>query len=207
MISRIKIIGLTGGIATGKSTISKMLKKWRYPVICADQIAHDVVRPTKTAYKKIVRIFGKDILQKNCTLNRQKIAVIVFKNPKMLRKLEKAVHPEVQKEICRLIGFYEKQKKKIVILDVPLLFESGLNKICDHVLCVAAPEKQQIQRLNKYRKTPQKDAISRIRNQMPLKIKIKKSDFVIWNTGTRNELRKKVAGWLKTTLVSLSNNC
>jgi dephospho-CoA kinase len=198
MMPKTKIVGLTGGIATGKSTVSNILKKARYPVICADKIAHQVVKPGNLAYQKIIKIFGKEVLLKNKTLHRSKIAKIVFTNPEMRRKLENAIHPEVRKEMHRQITSYKKQGKEIIFLDVPLLFEVGLNKICDRTLCVAATQNQQIQRLKKYRKMARAEALTRIRSQMPLKQKIRKADFLIWNTGDKTLLRKKTAAWLET---------
>lgn len=197
MMPKTKIIGLTGGIATGKSTVSAILKKWHYPVICADKIAHDVVKPGKLAYKKIIKIFGDKVLLKNKTLNRSKIAQYVFTDLKMRRKLENVLHPEVRWEMRRLIALYKKQKHKIIFLDVPLLFEAGLDKICDHTLCIVATQSQQIQRLKKHRKMARTEALKRIRVQMPLSAKIKKADSVIWNTGNKILLRKKVTAWLK----------
>lgn len=195
-----KIIGLTGGIATGKSTVSKFLKKWRFPIICADTLAHDVVKPNKAAYKKIVKTFGKHILLQNKTLDRSKIAKIVFDDVKLRKKLEKIIHPEVRKEMHRLIQFYKKKKNPLIFLDVPLLFESGLNKICDHTLCVAATQNLQVARLKKYLGMTHKQALARIQAQMPLTIKIKKANFVIWNTGTKKELEKKTKKWLQTCI-------
>lgn len=197
MMPRTKIIGLTGGIATGKSTVSNILKKWHYPIICADKLAHEVVEPSKPAYKKIIKVFGKEILLKNKKLNRSKIAKLVFANPKMRRKLETAIHPEVRKKMRQLITSYKRQNKKIIFLDVPLLFEVRLNKICDHTLCIATTQNQQIQRLKKYRKMVRTEALKRIHSQMPLRDKIKKADSVMWNTSDKSVLRKKVAAWLK----------
>lgn len=202
MMPQTTIIGLTGGIATGKSTVSNIFRKQHHPVICADKIAHEVVRPGKLAYKKIIKVFGDKILLKNKTLNRSKIAQDVFTDPKMRRKLENALHPEVQKEMRRLIALYKKQNHKIIFLDVPLLFEVGLDKICDHTLCIAATQSQQIQRLNKDRKMVRAEALKRIRAQMPLRDKIKKADSVIWNTGDKIQLRKKVTAWINACLLS-----
>lgn len=192
------IIGLTGGIATGKSTVSNILKEWRYPVICADELAHDVVKPGKPAYKKIIKIFGNEVLLKNKTLNRSKIAKQVFANPKMRRKLETAIHPEVRKKMRQLIRSYKKQNKKIIFLDVPLLFEARLDKICDHTLCIATTQNQQIQRLKKYHKMNRTEALKRIHSQMSMKDKVKKADSVIWNKSDKILLRKKITAWLKT---------
>lgn len=195
-----KIIGLTGGIATGKSTVTKLIRKSGHPVICADEIAHDVVKQGKPSYKKVIKLFGKDILQKNKQLNRQKIAKLVFTQPKLKRKLEAIIHPEVRKEMNRKIKYYITKKKPLIFLDVPLLFESKMAKMCHKTICIATTLKLQIERLKRDRNMARKHALDRIRSQMPLREKINKADYVIWNKGTIRELSSR----LKRFLINLT---
>jgi dephospho-CoA kinase len=186
------IIGLTGGIASGKSTATQVLRRKRIPVICADEIAHDVTRINQPAYKAIIKTFGKEILQKNKRLNRQRLAKIVFTDPKLKKKLEGIVHPAVRKEIHAKIKELKEKGKRLIILDIPLLFESGWHKKCDYTICIAAPQNTQIERLIKHRKMTHKHALERIRSQMPLKDKMKLADFVIWNKGTKQSFQNAV---------------
>lgn len=191
-MSRSLIIGLTGGIATGKSTATKMIKSLGFPVVCADQIARNVVQPGKNAYKQIVKIFGKDILRKDNRLNRQKIAKIVFANLFKRKKLESIVHPEVKKELRRFIQFHQLKNPACIVLDIPLLFETKLDTICDKTICIATSRQTQMERLITNRHMPKEHALKRIGSQMPIKKKTKLADHVIWNEGTKRELRQRV---------------
>lgn len=187
-----EIIGLTGGLATGKSTVTAYLRRKGFPVICADDIAHDVVKPRRPVWRKIIQAFGGHILKPNRELNRKIMARVVFFVPKMRRKLEAIVHPEVKKEMMKQAGLLARKKAAIIFLDVPLLFESGLDKICDHTICVASPLKTQLARLKKHRGMGRDEALARIRSQMPLREKIKRADFVVKNTGTIASVKNQV---------------
>ena len=116
---------------------------------------------------------------------------------KLKKSLEKIIHPEVKKKMHSLIKFHQRKKHSLIFLDIPLLFEFGLDRICDHTLCIAASQNQQMQRLQKNQRMTRKQALSRIRAQMPLKMKIKKADSVIWNEGNKKELSQKVKLWLR----------
>lgn len=191
------IIGLTGGIATGKSTVSQYLKKQGFPVICADEISKDVVRPNQIAYKKIIKLFGKEVTLKNKELDRKKIATLVFHQPQKRKLLEEIIHPAVQKETDRLIKKLKKQNYSLIFLDIPLLFEVGRDKICDYTICLSAFQYQQIERMQKYRGMTKSEALARIKAQMPLKEKEKRADFVIKNTNDKKNLFKQIQVILK----------
>ena len=133
-----KIIGLTGGIATGKSTVTNHLRKQGYPVICADEIARAVVEPNQKAYHQIVKEFGKGILNQDHSLDRQKLATLVFKNKTLRTKLEKVIHPEVRRELQASIAALKKKKASLIFLDIPLLFEGQLDPLCDLTVCVTS---------------------------------------------------------------------
>lgn len=178
-----RIIGITGGIATGKSTVTKILRNKGYPVICTDTLAHKAFQKKSATAKRILKTFK--------TLDRKKIAEIVFQNAAIRKKLEKIIHPFVIRETKKQIAILKKKKEPLIFLDVPLLFESGMNKICDVTFCIWAPQKTQIARMMLQRKMTRKDALSRIKAQMPLAQKVKKSDYVIRNVSTRSELVKK----------------
>lgn len=195
--SKTIVAGLTGGIASGKSTVSLMLEKKRIPVICADAIAHQVVQQGQPAYKELVRAFGRSILQKNGSLDRKKLAQLVFRNESFKKKLEKIIHPRVRRAMKGAVKAHKKQGTALVVLDVPLLFESGWDEFCDVTLCVWAWQWQQIERL-KSRGMTRLESLARIRNQWPLRQKRDLADVVFDNRGTPAQLKKQVEGWLKS---------
>lgn len=135
------IIGLTGGIASGKSTVSEMLKKRGIPVIDADLIAREVVEVGKKAYTEIVNAFGKEILNEDLTINRARLGSIVFQNEDKREKLNSIVHPEVRLEMKRRQEQLISEGAKAVVLDIPLLFESNLKHLVDKVIVVYTEEK------------------------------------------------------------------
>lgn len=194
------IIGITGSIATGKSTVTAILRAQGYPVICADKIAHTLTERGGKAFRKVASLFGKDFLKPDGEINRQEIAKLVFRNKKKRQSLEKLIHPLVQSEIRRLIRKHAKTSK-FIFLDIPLLFESGMDRLCDATICVASSQKNQIARLQKFRGMNRSHALSRIRAQMPLKDKIRRADFVLKNNSTKADLKRetlKLLNKLKT---------
>ncbi|HPN87741.1 MAG TPA: dephospho-CoA kinase [Candidatus Omnitrophota bacterium] len=185
-----RVIGLTGSLKTGKSTAAKMFARLGAKVISADDIAHEVIAPSGSGYKKIIKIFGAGILEKK-RINRKKLAQIVFQDKKKLKILEKIIHPIVKQ---RIGGFIDAQKKKngVIVLEVPLLFESGLHRKVDATIVVKASQNIQIKRAVGQLKIPKKEAIRRIKAQMPLKTKIRLANFIIDNGGTIKQTRKQV---------------
>jgi dephospho-CoA kinase len=191
------IIGITGGLATGKSTVSDILRKQNHVVICADAIAHDVVKKEKPAYNKIIRFFGTTILTPNKDINRHELAKIVFSNSTKLHKLEEIIHPHVRREIKNLITFFKDKGFELIFIDVPLLFEAGFDKLCDKTLCISSPKNIQLRRVKEFRGWNRKNALSRMMTQMPLKEKAKRADYVIKNTGSKEDLENLVVAWLE----------
>ncbi len=189
------IIGLTGGIASGKSTAADILRDMGEVVVCADAIAHDVVKKGKPVLKKIQKEFGNDIIKRG-SLDRKAMAEVVFKSPKARKKLEAIIHPYVKKEIKKIITVFKKRKSPRLFIDVPLLFEAGFDKLCHKTLVIAASQKLQIERAKKYRKMTRAQALARIKSQMPMAKKAKKADYVIRNVGTKRELRSQILSYL-----------
>lgn len=187
-----KIIGITGGIATGKSAVTQVLHKLGYPVICADEIVHALYEANSATHDKVVKLLGTKIQKNNGGLDREKIASLVFANPQIRIKLEHIVHPAVREKIAELIKKYTAEKYVLIFVDVPLLFETGMDKTMDAVICVVASQNVQIARLKKHRRMKLADSLARIRSQMPLREKIRKSDHVIYNNRGLSELSKKV---------------
>jgi dephospho-CoA kinase len=186
------IIGLTGGIASGKSTVSEMLKKRGIPVIDADLIAREVVEVGKKAYTEIVNAFGKEILNEDLTINRARLGSIVFQNEDKREKLNSIVHPEVRLEMKRRQEQLISEGAKAVVLDIPLLFESNLKHLVDKVIVVYTEEKNQLERLMKRNNFSKEEALSRINAQMPLKEKVKFADAVINNDGTLEKTEQQL---------------
>jgi len=187
------LVGLTGSLATGKSTVAKMFKRCGAAVIDADELARQVVEPGKPAWREIVKVFGKGVLNPNLTINRHVLGEIVFRHPARRRALERIIHPRVAREQARLTSqAARKDPKTVVIYDVPLLFEAGLDKRVDNIVVVTADRETQIVRLKQRNRLTRTEAIRRIRSQMPLTRKIRRADFVLDGSRTRASLRKQV---------------
>lgn len=191
-----KIIGLTGGIATGKSTASHIIKKLGYKVIDADKIARDVVLEGKPAYKEIVNSFGKGILNEDNTINRKKLGEIIFKDKAKREKLNGIVHPYIFKSIKDWIIEYGK-KEKIIFLDIPLLIEE-IDKIneygigLDEIWLVYVDERTQLDRLIKRDDLEKEDAHRRINSQMAIELKREYATRIIDNQGNIERLEKQI---------------
>ena len=191
------ILGLTGSFGSGKTTVAKILSSYGARIIDADRIAHEVIKPHSLAYKKIVAKFGSSILRKNKTVDRYKLARIVFDNKKLLKILNKIIHPVVTRIIKDRI---RKVPAKVIVLDVPLLIESRLEKLADKLIVVKITRHKQIERILKKTSLCKTDILKRIRHQLPLPLKARLADFVIDNSGTINETRKQVEGVIRRIL-------
>ncbi len=183
------VIGLTGGIASGKSLVLKEFRKLGSQTLDSDVIAKDVVEPNQSAYKKIVKIFGPNILQKNGNLDRKKLGSLVFFDPKKRKLLESIIHPEVIRNLRQEIKFSQSQ---LLVIDIPLLFEAKLQNLVDKIIVVWAPLNQQMARLKKRNKLSSGEIRNRIRSQGSLKKKCKWADFVIDNSKNSSHTRSQV---------------
>ncbi|MFY0542947.1 dephospho-CoA kinase [Brevibacillus sp. H7] len=186
------ILGLTGGIATGKSTVSAMLRERGIPVIDADLIAREVVEPGKPAYEAIVKHFGRDILLPNGEINRKQLGDIVFSDEAERQKLNAIVHPEVRRVMREEAEQLERKGADIVFMDIPLLFESKLQHMVDKIVVVYAPASMQLTRMMERDELDEEQAHKRLRAQMPIEQKKEQADYVIDNTGTREETERQV---------------
>lgn len=184
------IIGLTGGIASGKTTVAELFKRKGAVVLDADVIAHRVIQRGSPVYRKVVRYFGTQILNSDGTINRRLLGDIVFSHPERLKRLNSFIHPEVIKVIEREIKKYK--KNKVIIIDAPLLIEAGLHQKVDRLVVVSCPRSVQLKRLLEEKALSVKEANLRIDSQMPLREKVKLADEVIDGAGSLKELRKKV---------------
>ncbi|CAJ1003635.1 MULTISPECIES: dephospho-CoA kinase [Bacillales] len=198
------ILGLTGGIATGKSTVTAMLRERGIPVIDADQIAREVVEKGKPAYEAIVRHFGRDILLADGQINRKKLGEIVFSDEAERQKLNAIVHPEVRRVMREEAEAAERNGADIVFMDIPLLFESKLQHLVDKIVVVYAPASVQLARMLERDELDEEQAHKRLRAQWPIEQKKQLADFLIDNTGTREETERQVERLLAELKTELS---
>jgi dephospho-CoA kinase len=184
------IIGLTGGIATGKSESSKHFKALGTFIIDADAISRELTKKGKPALRELVKIFGTYILNKNGTLNRKRLAGIIFSDAKARLETEKILHAYIISRTNSAIA--AKYRKYNIVINAPLLFEVGLDRICDKIVTVWIPYALQEKRLAARDNLSLSQVKERIAAQMPIEQKMKLSDFVIDNSGSKKELAKKV---------------
>lgn len=194
----LKIIGLTGGIASGKSTVSNYLINKGYHVVDADMIARAVVEKGSLGLEKVATVFGKSILKENGSLNRKKLRSIVFNDENALKQLEAITHPliinKINEELNNLRNNYG---ISLAFLDCPLLFEMSLENIVDEVWLISTTTTNQISRIVERDNTNPLEAKKIIEQQMSLKEKIKKSDIIINNNSTIDELKSEIDLLLK----------
>ncbi|MEI3596986.1 MULTISPECIES: dephospho-CoA kinase [unclassified Oceanobacillus] len=193
------VIGLTGSIATGKSTVAKMFRQLGIPVIDADILAREVVEPGEDAYKEVIETFGEDILLEDKTLNRKQLGEIVFTDETKRKQLNGIVHPAIRKKMLEKRDHFIREGNQCVVLDIPLLFESKLQEFVDKVLVVYADQEIQLQRLMARNEFTEEEAMQRIQSQMPVKEKASLADAVINNNSTKEEtyeqLRQLLEKW------------
>ena len=183
-----KVIGLTGGIASGKSTVSKTLKELGAYIIDGDETAHRVSEPHKPAWNDMVAAFGKEILNPDETINRDKLGEMVFGNPDQLNRLNQITHPRIMesfKEDYRRIK--DANPDAILVFEVPLLYETFMNRMCDEVWVVWVDYETQLQRLINRNNYSAEEAKRRIEAQIPLDDKARRADVVINNRGSIEE--------------------
>ncbi|HON57980.1 MAG TPA: dephospho-CoA kinase [Smithella sp.] len=186
-------VGLTGGIACGKSTVARMLSRKGAYVIDFDKIAHEVQKPRKPAWQEVVACFGKEILDADLKIDRLKLGNIVFADKKKLQQLNKIVHPFVYEEWNRQIKkIGENDKKAIIIADVPLLFEGKMQHLFDVTILVLIEPEEQIRRLIRRNQITEEEARKRLASQLPIKEKVALADLVIDNRGSIWETQSRV---------------
>ncbi len=187
------VIGLTGGIACGKTTIARILRRLGAVIIDADREAKRVIKPRSAAWDKLVRIHGRDILNPDDSINRRRLGNKVFGDQQALSQLNSIVHPETMRVISNKIeSFRAEERWPAIVLDAPLLFEAGAEKLVDVVWVVTVDPETQINRLINREGMNREQALKRIASQMPLKEKVKRADAVVDNTGTRRQTRERV---------------
>ncbi|GGJ97007.1 dephospho-CoA kinase [Lentibacillus kapialis] len=191
------VIGLTGSIASGKSTVSLMFDDFNIPVIDADKISREVVMPGERAYELIVSTFGEDVLRGDMSLDREQLGAIVFKNEKKRKQLNNIVHPAVREKMIEQRDAFSASGEKSVILDIPLLFESKLTHFVDKTVAVYVDEQVQLKRLMERDGYSEEEAYRRINAQMPIREKAELADAVIDNNGSKHDSYQQLESLLR----------
>lgn len=194
-----KIIGITGSIATGKSTVSNILIELGYKVIDADKVAHELMEIGNINYKSIVSYFGEEILNCDNTINRKALGKIVFNDENLLNKLNELTHTNIFNRIKENIEFY---KYEIIFVDIPLLIElkieNKLNLDFDEIWLVYVDRNTQIKRLSKRNKISLKEAENLANNQISIEEKVQYSDYVLDNSKDISHVRKQIIEKMRT---------
>ncbi len=192
------IIGLTGPIASGKNEVCKILRRRGAYVVDADKIGHEVMKPQSDVWHNLVKTFGSKILMSGGRVNRRKLGEIVFSNSKLLKKLDRIMHPPMKKEISSLISRLSPQKYKYIVINAAVLKEMDLIPLVDEVWVVLAPKKKRLKWLMKKGLSRQR-ALARIKSQRSDREYLKIADRVIKNNFSKQKLRD---GVLKLTRLS-----
>ncbi len=183
------IIGLTGSIASGKSTVSHMLKELGYPIVDADLVARQVVEPGSETLQKINEAFDASVILPDGTLDRKKVGDLIFNDPESRKRLNDIIHPAIRKEMLRQRAAYVAEGHQVVIMDIPLLFESQLQHLADKILVVSVTEENQLKRLIKRNGLSENEAAARISSQLPMTVKEAGADAIIYNNGSIEETK------------------
>ena len=186
------IIGLTGSVGTGKSTVARLFRELGAYVVDWDELAREVVRPHSKAWREIVECFGEGFLNEDLSINRPKLAELVFSDRERLRRLESIVHPEVFREDERITAqIGRRDRDAVVVKDIPLLHECADQIVVDKVIVVSASEETQLRRLED-KGMSREEARRRIRSQLPIEVKIEHADFVIDNDRSLEGTKRQV---------------
>jgi dephospho-CoA kinase len=193
----VKLVGLTGGIASGKSAVAAILRRLGAAIINADDLSREVVQPEQDAWKEIIDAFGPDILHEDKTLDRRKLRQIVFENPEARKKLEAIIHPRVRALAERKISELAAAGSSIIVYEVPLFFENQIHLWLRPVIVVACDIETQKKRLLERDHLTELEAQRHLDAQMSLEEKRKLADYVIENDGTLEELEQQVRAVLQ----------
>jgi dephospho-CoA kinase len=187
------LIGLTGNIASGKSTVARLLSERGATIIDADVLARRVVEPGMPAFDEIVRRWGPEVVAPDGSLDRDALRRLVFSHHEQLEELNEIVHPEVAAYRDRLVDEARQRGDRLVVQDIPLLFERGIVDQFDRIVLVDAPRPVRLERLMRERGLTETDAMDMITAQMPAELKRARADYIIENVGTVRELEERAS--------------
>jgi len=186
------LIGITGGIACGKTEVAKVFRKKGAVILSGDQIGKEVVESKRSVLRELVKTFGREILKKDGTLNRRKLGEFAFRSGEAKDELNRIIHPHLLKELRgRIRSLRAQGKHPVVVVDAALIVEWGLGKELDHLVFVESKREDKIRRLQREKAYSRKEASDRIKSQLPEAAKKEKADFVIRNDKGLTELRNK----------------
>ena len=188
-----KIIGITGGISCGKSSVTNIIKELGFTIIDCDKISYELTLKGNSIYNEILRVFGIDYLNNNQEIDRKKLGQLVFNNKDAKEKLNSISHPLIIEELKRQIGL----NNGIIFLEIPLLFETKLEYLCDVIICVYVDKETQIIRLMNRDNIDREFAIKKINSQMDLSVKKALSDYVIYNDKELNNTKEQIINIIK----------
>ena len=194
-----KIVGLTGGISSGKSTVSSYFKQLEIPVIDADEVARKVVEPNSQGAIEIRKAFGSDVFEEDGSLNRQKLGALIFSNAENRQKLDDLLQPLIKITILNEIEEYRQKGENMIVLDLPLLFEKQYEELCEEIIVVYIPKELQLERLMRRNQYTKQEALSRIDSQLSIEEKRKRATVLLDNQGTIQQLYQQVEQWLVET--------
>lgn len=183
------VIGVTGGIASGKSNVCNVIKELGYPVIDCDKITKELSEINKPIYNAILNNFGNDFLLEDDNLDKKKISKLVFSDPSKKMILDSITHPIIKDEVLRQLSLYE---SGLVFVEIPLLYEAKFDSICDKVICVFLSKKKQVERLIEREGIDEDYALQKIHSQMDLYMKKSLADYIIDSKGSFEETKLQV---------------
>ena len=186
------VIGLTGGIGTGKTQASKLLEELGAAIIDADAVGHEAYRPHTEAWGAVVEAFGQDVIAPSGEVDRKKLGGIVFGDPKALRRLNAIMHPRMYSMVEERIDNLKQMGRDVVVVEAALLLEAGWTALVDEVWSVSASEDRVVRRLARRNNLDQEAVRARIRSQMPQSQRTKQADILIDNSGSLADLRRRI---------------
>ena len=187
-----KVIGLTGGIGSGKSTVAQLLAGLGAVIIDADKIGHEALKPDTEIWQEVVAAFGQQILTPDGNINRKKLGEIVFGNPESLSTLNQIMHPRMYETIKAQLEGYRQRGVRVVVLEAPLLLEAGWTSLVDEVWVTVASEATVLRRLQERTGLSEPESLARIRSQLPVKEQVSHADIVIDTDYNLDELRVNI---------------
>ncbi|MFQ6121597.1 MAG: dephospho-CoA kinase [Dehalococcoidales bacterium] len=192
MVNIMKVIGLTGGISSGKSTVSQFLAKLGAIIIDADKVGHEAFKPDTKVWHEVVAAFGKQILAPNGEIDREKLGTVVFGNSEARARLNQIMHPRIYDMVKAQLEGYRRKGVAVVVLEAPLLLEAGWTSLADEVWVTAASENTVLKRLRERTRLSEEESLARIRSQLPTEERVRHADVVIDTDCSLTELKAKV---------------
>jgi len=187
-----KVIGLTGGIGSGKSTVSRFLAELGAVILNADEVGHEAFKPDTEIWREVVAAFGRQIVTPNGNIDRRKLGETVFNNPESRARLNQIMHPWMYAQVKAQLEEYRRQGTRVVVLEAPLLLEAGWTSLADEVWVTTAPEATMLKRLEERTGMSQAESLTRIRSQLPSAERVRHANVVINTDCDLDELRSKV---------------